>query len=63
MSRADRGASSSGAGKGQKRGKKITLGGTLFAFASMLVGNWLDKKLSQRKEKQKSESIFPESDR
>jgi hypothetical protein len=54
------GGDSSGVGRGQKRGKrdvfhtrslfnKTTLGGTLFAFASMLVGNWLDKKLSQRK--------------
>jgi hypothetical protein len=34
--------------------KKSTLGGTLFAFASMLIGNWLDKKLSQRKEKRKT---------
>ena len=53
------------AGKGQgggRRGKfgtnflfqKSTLGGTLFAFASMLIGNWLDKKLFQRKEKGKS---------
>lgn len=52
-------------GKGQRgRGKsefgtnsffqKSTLGGTLFAFASMVIGNWLDKKLSQKKEKDKS---------
>ena len=34
--------------------QKSTLGGTLFAFASMLIGNWLDKKLSQRKTKDKS---------
>jgi len=48
-----------GPGTGQKKGRsggnvnsvfrKSTLGGTLFAFASMLVGNWLDKKLAQRK--------------
>jgi hypothetical protein len=34
--------------------KKSTLGGTLFAFASMLIVNWLDKKLSQKKAKDKS---------
>jgi len=72
MPRAGGGASNSGAGKGQKRGNrdvfhtrslfnKTTLGGTLFAFASMLVGNWLDKKLSQRKTKQKNESLSSES--
>jgi hypothetical protein len=53
------------AGRGQRRGRrsefgthsvfqKSTLGGTLFAFASMLIGNWLDKKLSKRKEKKES---------
>jgi hypothetical protein len=31
--------------------QKSTLGGTLFAFASMLIGNWLDKKLAKRKDK------------
>jgi hypothetical protein len=34
--------------------QKSTLGGTLFAFASMLIGNWLDKKFSQKKERGKS---------
>jgi hypothetical protein len=34
--------------------QKSTLGGTLFAFASMLIGNWLDKKLSQRKARDKT---------
>ncbi len=34
--------------------QKSTLGGTLFAFASMLVGNWLDKKLSRKKSEDKS---------
>lgn len=29
--------------------QKSTLGGAIFAFASMLIGNWLDKKLSPRK--------------
>lgn len=54
-----------GTGRGQRRGRrtefgthsvfqKSTLGGTLFAFASMLIGNWLDKKLSQKKERKKS---------
>jgi len=54
-----------GSGRGQKRigrsefgrnypFQKATLGGTLFAFASMLIGNWLDKKLSKKKEKDKS---------
>lgn len=49
-----------GSGRGQgKRGgiglnsplQKTTLGGTLFAFASMLFGNWLDKKIAQKKSK------------
>jgi len=35
--------------------QKSTLGGTLFAFASMIIGNWLDKKLSKKKERDKSE--------
>ncbi len=35
--------------------QKSTLGGTLFAFASMLFGNWLDKKLARRKTEDKSE--------
>ena len=54
-----------GPGTGRKKGrksefgidssfKKSTFGGTLFAFASMLIGNWLDKKLSQRKTRDKS---------
>jgi len=34
--------------------QKSTLGGTLFAFVSMLFGTWLDKKLSQKKSKDKS---------
>jgi hypothetical protein len=34
--------------------QKSTLGGTLFAFASMLTGNWLDKKLFQKKSEDKS---------
>lgn len=52
-------------GRGQRRGgigkfrinsilQKSTLGATLFAFASMLIGNWLDKKFSQKKSKDKS---------
>jgi len=51
-----------GAGRSQKRGgrgefggnslfQKSTLGGAIFAFASMLIGNWLDKKLSQKKKR------------
>ena len=55
-----------GPGTGQGRGEKSsfgvnspsqksTLGGAFFAFASMLIGNWLDKKLSQRKTRDKSE--------
>ena len=53
-----------GPGTGQGKGRsefglkspfqKSTLGGTLFAFASMLVGNWLDKKLSRKKSEDKS---------
>ena len=35
--------------------QKSTLGGTIFTFASLLIGNWLDKKLSQRKTKNKSD--------
>ena len=48
-----------GPGTGQGKGRsesgisspfnKSTLGGTLFAFASMLIGNWLDKRLSQKR--------------
>jgi len=43
-----------GPGTGRWKGKKSTLGGTLFAFASLLVGNWLDKKLSRKKSEDKS---------
>jgi hypothetical protein len=66
MPRGD-GTGPQGSGPGTGRGKggrsefgtnssfqKSTLGGTLFAFASMLIGNWLDKKLSQRKARDKS---------
>jgi len=50
-----------GTGQGKGRGEsgikspfqKSTLGGTLFAFASLLFGNWLDKRLSQNKTKDK----------
>lgn len=34
--------------------QKSTLWGSLFTFASMLFGTWLDKKLSQRDTKKKS---------
>lgn len=64
MPRAERRGSGFGAGKGYRGGRgglgthsffqKSTFGGTFFAFASMLIGNWLDKKLSQRKERKKS---------
>jgi len=66
MPRGD-GTGPDGLGPGTGRGKggrsefganssfqKSTLGGTLFAFASMLIGNWLDKKLSKRKARDKS---------
>jgi len=66
MPRGD-GTGPQGLGPGTGRGKggrselgknssfqKSTLGGTLFAFASVLIGNWLDKKLSQRKARDKS---------
>jgi len=53
-----------GLGTGRRKGssefginspfQKSTLGGTFFAFASMFIGNWLDKKLSQRKTRDKS---------
>ncbi|MFC2165436.1 DUF5320 domain-containing protein [Acidobacteriota bacterium] len=56
-----------GAGTGRRKARsesglnspfqKSTLGGTLFAFASMLIGNWLDKKLSQKKSKDKSKQV------
>ena len=59
-----------GPGTGRKQGgkstlstnspfQKSTLGGALFAFASMFIGNWLDKKLSQRKTREKSEQDEP----
>jgi hypothetical protein len=51
-----------GTGQGKGRGEsgikspfqKSTLGGTLFAFASLLLGNWLDKRLAQNKAKDRS---------
>lgn len=54
-----------GMGRGTGRGRKgdfnlnspyqkSTLAGTLFAFASMLVGKWLDKKFSEKKSKTQS---------
>lgn len=39
--------------------QKSTLGGAIFAFASMLIGNWLDKKLSQKKTKDKASQDKP----
>jgi hypothetical protein len=65
MPRGD-GTGPKGLGPGTGRGKgrsefglkspfqKSTLGGTLFAFASLFVGNWLDKKLSRKKSEDKS---------
>jgi hypothetical protein len=52
-----------GTGRGKGRGEfglkspfqKSTLGGTIFAFASMIIGNWLDKKLSRKKSEDKFE--------
>lgn len=55
-----------GPGTGRKRGggrdfgtgshfQKSTLLGSLFSFGAMLVGNWLDKKLSQKRAKGESE--------
>lgn len=51
-----------GTGRGKGRNEfglkspfqKSTLGGTLFAFASMLFGRWLDKKLSRKRMEDKS---------
>ncbi|MFC2169601.1 DUF5320 domain-containing protein [Acidobacteriota bacterium] len=53
-----------GPGTGRGKGKsefdlksplqKSTLGGTIFAFVSMLIGNWLDKKLSRKKPEDQS---------
>ena len=71
MPRGD-GTGPTGIGPGTGRGKgrkgemgtnsplqKSTLGGTLFAFASMLIGNWLDRKLSKKQNKDKSEQDKP----
>ena len=53
-----------GPGTGRRKGRsefginsqfqKSSLGGTLFAFASLLIGNWLDKKLFHKKSEDKS---------
>jgi hypothetical protein len=53
-----------GPGTGRRKGRsefninspfqKSTLGGTLFAFVSLFIGNWLDKKLSQKRTRDKS---------
>lgn len=43
-----------GPGTGRGKGRKSTLRGTIFAFASMLIGNWMDKKLSRKKSEDKS---------
>jgi hypothetical protein len=47
-----------GAGRGRDRdfgmngpSQRTTLAGTLFAFASVLIGKWLDKKFSQKQSK------------
>ena len=65
MPRGD-GTGPQGLGPGTGRGKgrsefglkspfqKSTLGGTLFVLASMLLGNWLDKKLSRKRIRDKS---------
>jgi len=52
---------SRGAGRGRDRdfglnvpSQRTTLAGTLFAFASMLIGKWLDKKFSQKQSKAQS---------
>lgn len=51
-----------GAGRGRDRdfgmnspSQRTTLAGTLFAFASMLIGKWLDKKFSQKQSKAQPE--------
>ena len=46
----------SGRGRGRDFGinapsQQSTLAGSLFAFASMLIGKWLDKKFSQKNSK------------
>ena len=48
-----------GRGRGRDFGMNVpsqrsTLAGTLFAFASMLIGKWLDKKFSQKISKNQS---------
>ena len=52
-----------GPGTGQGKGRndlrfnspyqRSSLGGALFALASVVIGNWLDKKLTQRAERKK----------
>ena len=51
-----------GTGRGRDRdfgvnssSQRTTLAGTFFAFASMLIGKWLDKKFSQKKSKAQPE--------
>jgi hypothetical protein len=64
MPRGD-GTGPQGMGRGTSRGRgrdfgmnvpsqRSTIAGTLFAFASMLIGKWLDKKFSQKKSKNQS---------
>ena len=48
-----------GRGRGRDSGMNVssqrsTLAGSLFAFTSMLIGKWLDKKFSQKKSKNQS---------
>lgn len=55
MPRGDR----TGRGRGRDFGMNVpsqrsTLAGTLFAFASILIGKWLNKKFSQKKSKNQS---------
>lgn len=50
----------SGRGRGRDFGinapsQRSTLTGSLFAFASMLIGKWLDKKFSQKHTKAQPE--------
>jgi hypothetical protein len=59
-----------GRGEGRRSGfstnssfQKSTLGGTIFAFASMLIGNWLDKKLTKKQTKDKSEQERPDTNK
>lgn len=64
------GPQGSGQGRGQRRGRKTefdlysplqksSIGATIFAFASILMRGWLDKKLSKKNSADKPEQNEP----